>query len=307
MIDLRGLGYVVYDVTDVDAWRVLTVEAFGMMPAPGPPTADPDDTLWLRLDERSWRIAVQPAQRDAQVAAGWEVADAVALDVAVTHLESNGVAVKVADEQLRARRGVLGLVSFDDPWGNHHEIYWGQTVEEDSFRSPAGIEAFLTGPLGIGHVFYAVASAPEAEAFYRDAMGFRLTDRFAWGPNTVVFMRATARHHSIGFFDLPIPPGPNHLMLEVSRLEDLGKAYDRTIDLKIPIVNTLGQHLNDPTLSFYVQNPSGFNMELGWQALQVDDATWVARTYTGRGELWGHRGDMMDEIASQKTDAKTGA
>jgi hypothetical protein len=48
-------------------------------------------------------------------------------------------------------------------------------------------------------------------------------------------------------------------------------------------------------------------MELGWQALQVDDATWVARTYTGRGELWGHRGDMMDEIASQKTDAKTGA
>jgi 3,4-dihydroxy-9,10-secoandrosta-1,3,5(10)-triene-9,17-dione 4,5-dioxygenase len=307
MIDLRGLGYVLYDVTDVDAWRVLTVEAFGMMPAPGPPTADPDDTLWLRLDERSWRIAVQPAQRDAQVAAGWEVADAVALDVAVTHLESHGVAVKVADEQLRARRGVLGLVSFDDPWANHHEIYWGQTVEEDPFSSPAGIEAFLTGPLGIGHVFYAVASAPEAEAFYRDAMGFRLTDRFAWGPNSVVFMRATARHHSIGFFDLPMPPGPNHLMLEVSRLEDLGKAYDRTIDLKIPIVNTLGQHLNDPTLSFYVQNPSGFNMELGWQALQVDDATWVARTYTGRGELWGHRGDMMDEIASQKTDAKTGA
>ena len=202
-----------------------------------------------------------------------EVADSVALDDAVTHLESHWVAVKVADEQLLARRGVLGLVSFDDPWGNHHEIYWGQTVEEDPYSSPAGIEAFLTGALGIGHVFYAVASAPEAEAFYRDAMGFRLTDRFAWGPNTVVFMRATARHHSIGFFDLPMPPGPNHLMLEVSRLEDLGKAYDRTIDLKIPIVNTLGEHLNDPTLSFYVQNPSGFNMELGWQALQVDDAT----------------------------------
>jgi len=307
MIDLRGLGYVVYDVTDIDAWRVLTVEALGMMPAAGPPGAADDGTLWLRLDERSWRIAVQPARRDAQVTAGWEVADAVALDDAVAHLEAHGVAVKAADEALRARRGVLGLVSFDDPWGNHHEIHWGQTVEEEPFRSPAGIEAFVTGPLGIGHVFYAVASAPEAEAFYRDAMGFRLTDRFAWGPNTVVFMRATARHHSIGFFDLPMPQGPNHLMLEVSRLEDLGKAYDRTIDLKIPIVNTMGQHLNDPTLSFYVQNPSGFNLELGWQALQVDDASWVVRTYTGRGELWGHRGDMMDDIASQKTTAKTGA
>ena len=306
MIDLRGLGYVVYDVTDVDAWRVLTVDAFGMMPAAGPPGSADDGTLWLRLDERSWRVAVQPARRDAQVCAGWEVADTVALDDAVTHLEAHGVAVKAADETLRTRRGVQGLVSFGDPWGNHHEIHWGQTVEEEPFRSPAGIEAFLTGPLGIGHVFYAVPSAPEAEAFYREAMGFRLTDRFAWGPNTVVFMRATARHHSIGFFDLPMPPGPNHLMLEVSRLEDLGKAYDRTIDLKIPIVNTVGQHFNDPTLSFYAQNPSGFNMELGWQALQVDDASWVVRTYTGRGELWGHRGDMMDDIASQKTTAKTG-
>ncbi|WP_081287418.1 VOC family protein [Mycobacterium asiaticum] len=303
-IDLRGLGYVVYDVTDIAAWRELTVDAFGMMPAGGPPAAEPDGTLWLRLDERSWRIAVQPADRDRQVAAGWEVADDVALSAAVTHLEAHGVAVKAADHRLRTRRGVSGLAFFDDPWGNHHEIYWGQTVEEEPFRSPVGVQEFLTGPLGIGHVFYAVASAPEAEAFYRDAMGFRLTDRFAWGPNTVVFMRATARHHSIGFFDLPMPPGPNHLMLEVSRLEDLGKAYDRVMDLQIPIVNTLGQHFNDPTLSFYVQNPSGFNMELGWQALQVDDATWVARTYTGRGELWGHRGDMMDDIADAKVESR---
>src|SRR4051812_37128111 len=134
-IDLRGLGYVVYDVTDLSGWRQLTVDAFGMMPASGPPTAEVDGTLWLRLDERSWRIAVQPADRDGQVAAGWEVADAVALDVAVAHLESHGVAVKAADDQLHARRGVMGLVAFDDPWGNHHEIFWGQTVEEEPFRS----------------------------------------------------------------------------------------------------------------------------------------------------------------------------
>lgn len=303
MIDLRGLGYVVYDVTDVDAWRTLAVDAFGMMPSAGPPGAADDGTLWLRLDERSWRLAVQPAERDAQVAAGWEVADAPALDAAAAHLRDHGVTVEIGDEQVCARRGVLGLVSFDDPWANRHEIYWGQTVEEDPFISPAGVREFVTGALGIGHVFYAVPSAPDAEAFYCDAMGFRVTDRFAWGPNTVVFLRTTARHHSLGIFDLPMPPGPNHLMVEVSRLEDLGKAYDRTIDLKIPIVNSLGQHLNDPTLSFYVQNPSGFNLELGWQALQVDDAEWVVRTYTGRGELWGHRGDFMDQIA----DAKTGA
>jgi hypothetical protein len=32
----------------------------------------------------------------------------------------------------------------------------------------------------------------------------------------------------------------------------------------------------------------------------VDDDTWSVRTWTGRGELWGHRGDFMDDISAAK-------
>ena len=135
-------------------------------------------------------------------------------------------------------------------------------------------------------------------------MGFRVTDKFSWGPNGAVFMRSTARHHSLAYIDLPIPGGPglNHFMIEAKSLEDVGRAYDRAMDAHVNIVNSLGQHSNDPMLSFYVQSPSGFNVELGWKGLMVDDSNWTVRTYTGRGEMWGHRGMFMDDIA----DAKVG-
>ena len=51
-----------------------------------------------------------------------------------------------------------------------------------------------------------------------------------------------------------------------------------------------------------MQARRGFNVELGWKGLMVDDANWTVRTYTGRGEMWGHRGMFMDSIADAKVD-----
>ena len=53
-------------------------------------------------------------------------------------------------------------------------------------------------------------------------------------------------------------------------------------------------------LSFYVVSPGGFNVEFGWKGLMVDDDTWTVRTYSGRGELWGHTGEFMESIADAK-------
>jgi 3,4-dihydroxy-9,10-secoandrosta-1,3,5(10)-triene-9,17-dione 4,5-dioxygenase len=306
-IDLRGVGYLVLESADVAGWRALTVDVMGLMAGDGPPRppdAPGDGTLWLRVDDRSWRIAVQPAEREGLAAVGWELPSARAFDAAIAHLDAHHVAWKDPGGAAVAGRGVQALVELDDPFGNRHELFWGPTTEEASpFRSPAGTTEFLTDGVGLGHVLYVVPSCAEAEAWYGDVLGLRLTDRFAWGPNGGVFMRCTRRHHSLAFIDLPIHgPGLNHFMLEVTRIDDLGRAYERAMDAGIEIVNSLGQHSNDPMLSFYVRSPSGFNVELGWQGLMVDDASWTVKTWTGRGELWGHRGAFMDDVATAKAE-----
>jgi 3,4-dihydroxy-9,10-secoandrosta-1,3,5(10)-triene-9,17-dione 4,5-dioxygenase len=77
-------------------------------------------------------------------------------------------------------------------------------------------------------------------------------------------------------------------MLEVGRLEDVGRCYDRVRKQKVPISATLGKHTNDKMTSFYMQTPGGFDLEYGWDGLVIDPDTWVATTTTKVSD-WGHK------------------
>ncbi|HEV8299225.1 MAG TPA: VOC family protein [Acidimicrobiales bacterium] len=303
-MQLRGLGYIGIGSNRLDEWREF-LDAMGVAASAGPLTApqeDGQDACWFKLDEWSWRIAVHRGDAETVTYAGWEVAGRARFEAAVDHLQRSGVKVQEGSQAVRSMRGVADVAQFEDPFGNAHEIFYGPLIDEEPPNFPHAGTGFLTGDVGLGHVLYVVPSAAEAVDFYTRVMGLRVTDQFAWGPNAAVFMRANARHHSLAFIDLPLPGGPglNHFMIEARSLTDVGRAYDRSMNAKLNIVNSLGQHSNDPMLSFYTQSPSGFNVELGWNGLMVDENTWSVRTYAGRGEIWGHRGVFMDSVADSK-------
>jgi hypothetical protein len=48
----------------------------------------------------------------------------------------------------------------------------------------------------------------------------------------------------------------------------------------------LGKHTNDYMVSFYLRTPSGFNVEYGWGAREIDDSTWQVQTHTA-GSILG--------------------
>ncbi len=303
---LKGVGYVGINSTDVEAWRPFAVDVLGLMPVDAPVgSSGPPNSLWLKMDRRHWRIAVHPSDHQGLAYVGWELADAASFDAAVKELDAHGLAVKLPDESERASRAVKALARFEDPMGHTHELFWGAAVDEFPFVSPQGVSGFVTDGVGLGHVLFNVPSSWEAADFYTKVLGFRLTDWFQWGPNSAVFVHTTPRHHSAAFVDLDLPGGfgLNHFMIEANTLEDVGRAYDRAIDAKLNIVNSLGQHINDPMISFYVQSPSGFNVEFGCAGLMIDDEdTWAPTEWSGRGEIWGHRGIFMDDIQAAKTD-----
>jgi hypothetical protein len=78
----------------------------------------------------------------------------------------------------------------------------------------------------------------------------------------------------------------NHLALTVRDFDDLGYAYDIVRDNRIPVVMTLGRHVNDLATSFYVANPSRSAIEMTWGGLQVDE-NWVVKHYDDT-RIWGH-------------------
>jgi len=296
---LRGLGYLGLASPDPARWRAFATELIGLAPAPAAGSA-----LRFRMDTRSWRIAVHRAARAGLAYAGWEAADRDGLDAVAARLRAAGVAVLTPGADERAERGVAALVRFSDPWGQVHEVFSGATYDFDTeFVSPAGVSGFVTEN-GMGHLLLAVPDCAAAESFYTRALGLRVTDRMAMGGgHGVVFLRASPRHHSLALTDVLPEPGLHHFMLETRRLEDVGRAWDRVQDQGVPIQMTLGQHANDPLVSFYVETPGGFGLELGWNGMLIDEGRWAVREFGGKGEIWGHRGAAMEIISLARARA----
>ncbi len=54
------------------------------------------------------------------------------------------------------------------------------------------------------------------------------------------------------------------------------------------ITRGVGRHPNDRELSFYVMTPSGFELEIGWDALTVEESSWEAGRSYPNMSTWGH-------------------
>ncbi len=107
----------------------------------------------------------------------------------------------------------------------------------------------------------------------------------------LTFLHCNPRHHSIALAPVPLPKKLNHIMLEVTSLDDVGFGLDRATAQSTPISSSIGCHTNDQMVSFYMQTPSGFDIEYGFGGLQIDDETWQTTSYD-KPSIWGHKGNL---------------
>ena len=276
------LAYVGFEVTDLDAWHDFASRVLCAMVVPKPTGLD------LRLDARLYRIRVEKGEADALAYVGWGVTDRAALDAIHDRLIQAGIQASL-DPDLASARGVAHLLRFVEPGGIATELVVGHRDAEAPFESKRAPGGFHTGELGLGHLTLTARTREESERFYRDVLGFRLSDRIVTTLGDfevdLVFLHINPRHHSLALGG-PQPKGMHHLMIEFNSMDDLGRAFDRASRAGC-VATTLGKHPNDRMLSFYLRTPSGFQMELGWGGVQVDDADWSPATYD-RIALWGH-------------------
>ena len=289
---ISSLGYLRIASADPAAWLEFGTKILGMSAGSGPDPA----AVYLRMDDFPARLIIVPGEQDRLLAAGWEVADERTLGEVAHILAAADVPVKAGDAAELADRRVGQLLHVDDPSGNSLEIFCGAALGNRPHVSPYGNQ-FVTGDQGLGHVVLPAADDEDTLAFYTDLLGFRLRDSmrmpgefFGKQPGSQVWMRflgCCPRHHSLAL--APMDPAADvvHVMVEVAALDDVGRALDRCIRRKAPVSATLGRHANDLMVSFYVQTPSGFDIEYGTDGLTVDDATWVSRETTAVS-LWGH-------------------
>ncbi|MEU9948742.1 VOC family protein [Streptomyces sp. NPDC047939] len=284
---IRGLGYLRVQSTDIGRWRELTVDALGFAEGSGP---DPEG-LYLRMDERRSRLVVLPGDTDRVLSIGWEVRDQFALAAVGRAVEASGTGVKPLSREEADDRGVEQGITFEDPAGVPVEVFFAPVLDHSPVVTALG-QRFVTGGQGMGHIVLPTTSPDDTIAFYTEVLGFlpRGSMRLGGGsPRRVRFMGVNERHHSLAVCPAPHgeAPGLVHLMVEVDSLDAVGRALDNVGRQGFSLSSTLGRHTNDKMVSFYVRAPGGWDLEYGYDGMRVDEAHYTAEEITA-DSYWGH-------------------
>ena len=121
--------------------------------------------------------------------------------------------------------------------------------------------------VGIGHVHLKVSDLERALAFYRDTLGFELTQRYG---SQAAFLSAGGYHHHIGLDTWessggsPPPPGTTglfHLAILYPTRADLADALRRLMAAGIPLEGASDHGVSE---ALYLRDPDGNGVELYW-------------------------------------------
>ena len=286
---LTALGYIGVGSTRLDDWHSFATGLLGMQQVDrgGGGRA-------FRMDDRRQRLVVTGDAPDGLAFLGWEVADAAALDRLAGILERNGAPVRRAPRALAGERHVAELLVFEDPAGNRLEAFHGSALADTPFVPGRPIAGFVTGPMGMGHAVLHVDDVERLLPFYRDVLGFAVTD-YGLTPYPLYFFHLNGRHHSFAMVGSG-QRGLHHFMVELRSLDDVGQGYDLAqLDVG-RVAYTLGRHTNDHVTSFYAHAPGDFFVEYGWGGQVIDPAAWVPHETFDGPSFWGHERLYMDAV-----------
>jgi len=125
----------------------------------------------------------------------------------------------------------------------------------------------------MGHVHLKVANLERALGFYRDVLGFELTQRFG---SSAAFLSAGGYHHHIGLntweSDGGQPPargttGLYHLAIVYPTRAELGDALRRLQKAGIPLEGASDHGVSE---ALYLRDPDGNGVELYWDRPQEE-------------------------------------
>lgn len=279
---LKSLGYIGVRSDKLADWSELATKLLGMQ------AVDQARNLrTFRMDDRKQRYIVTNDGADGLGFMGWEVESQDDVGALAARLEGAGISVSHGARSLAEQRRVTDLITFSDPCGNRLEAFWKPEVADTLFVPGRAISGFVTGPLGMGHIVMNVTNVDLLLPFYRDVLGFGISD-YSHKPYKLYFFHINGRHHSFAMAETGRQT-MHHFMVELGSLDDVGQGYDLAqMRGEDSIAYTLGRHTNDFMTSFYTRTPSDFFIEYGWGGRIIDPASWKPHETFDGPSFWGH-------------------
>lgn len=188
-----------------------------------------------------------------------------------------------------------------DPDGR--QIAFGIASPAPPARPAAAPPAAARLPGRLQHVVVATSNLPRLTAFYRDALGFLVSDDVVdyaqvdeagtgvpgRGDVTASFFRSDPEHHSFAAFQAP-QIRPDHISFEVGDWNAIRDWADHMGDCRIKLWWGPGRHGPGNNLFFMIEDPEGYKLELSAE-LEIVPAEVAPRTWKHEERtlnLWGN-------------------
>ncbi|MFF3597283.1 VOC family protein [Kitasatospora indigofera] len=284
------LGYIVIETNRFADWRRFGTDAIGMHH-----DSLSSDLMRFRLDDQECRFLLTRGPAEDVVATGWHIDNHTAFEQIEARIRAHGVPLVQGSDEEATLRGVERLLRFPGPKGITQEIYTNPKPAAEPLQMLAS--GFVTGDAGMGHVAITSTKPQLMRGYFNTVFDARLTDyideTISGVKLKIRFLRVNERHHSIAIAavrGLPVDPirtRVQHLNIQAATLDDVARSYERVQELGFDMALAVGQHTNDKELSYYARTPSGFEWEVGWNPIVIDESTWEPTTHQGIS-TWGH-------------------
>lgn len=199
------------------------------------------------------------------------------IDRAYEDLLARGVEIVTPPSQ-ELEPGVKRALRLRDPDGFVVELVAGVESIGDPFREQD------VKPTALNHIVLNVRDQAASEDFYRDALGFKLTDRFVGG---LSFWACNANHHSLAFGQAKDGnPSFHHAAFEMRDWEEWIKAVFYAGERGIPRAWGPGRHLFGNNLFAYYTDPEGNTVEYTAEVEQITDPDRQPRVMEPYPDQW---------------------
>jgi catechol-2,3-dioxygenase len=199
------------------------------------------------------------------------------VDRASDELAAAGVEIVTPPTQ-ELEPGVKKAVRFKDPDGFLVELVAGV----DNVTDPYGLRDVK--PQNLNHIVLNVANQARSEAFYRDTLGFALTDRFVGG---LSFWACNLNHHSLAFGEAQDGVASfHHAAFDMKDWQDWINAVFFAGERGLKRVWGPGRHLFGNNLFSYYKDPEGNTVEYTAEVEQLTDPNRQPRVMSPVPDRW---------------------
>jgi catechol 2,3-dioxygenase-like lactoylglutathione lyase family enzyme len=199
------------------------------------------------------------------------------IDRAYEELLAHGVEIVTPPTQ-ELEPGVKRALRFKDPDGFLVELVAGLEQVTDPFKQED------IKPRALNHVVLNVRNQDASESFYREILGFKLTDRIIGG---LSFWRCNANHHSLAFTEAPNKQSSfHHAAFEMRDWQEWIKAVFYAGERGIPRAWGPGRHVAGSNLFSYYKDPEGNTVEYTAEVEQITDPNRQPRVMKPNPDSW---------------------